>query len=41
MNKPELISAIADEADLTKADAGRTVDFITSSITGSLKDAVN
>ena len=26
MNKAELIDAVADEADLSKAQAGRTVD---------------
>jgi DNA-binding protein HU-beta len=31
MNKSELISAIAESADLTKADAGRALDAFTSS----------
>jgi len=36
MNKSELISSIAETADLTKADAGRALDATISSITGSL-----
>ena len=39
MNKSELISAIAESANLTKADAGRALDAFTSSITESLKNA--
>lgn len=38
MNKSELIEAIAKEADLTKADAGRALDATISSITTALKD---
>ncbi len=37
MNKAELIEAIADHADLTKADAGRALDAITDTITAALK----
>jgi DNA-binding protein HU-beta len=37
MNKAELIEAIADAADLTKADAGRALDGLVSAITGALK----
>ncbi len=37
MNKTELIDAIAKQAGLTKADAGKALDAITSSITGALK----
>ena len=37
MNKTELIEAVADAADLSKADAGRAVDAVIDTITGSLK----
>ncbi|NBS17199.1 MAG: HU family DNA-binding protein [Gammaproteobacteria bacterium] len=37
MNKAELIEAIADAADLTKADAGRALDGLVNAITGALK----
>ena len=37
MNKAELIEAVASAADLSKADAGRAVDAVVSSVTGSLK----
>lgn len=37
MNKTELINAIAQAADMTKADAGRALDAITASITDELK----
>ncbi len=37
MNKTELIDAIAKEAGLTKADAGKALDAITDSITAALK----
>ncbi|MEN9682020.1 MAG: DNA-binding protein HU-beta [Pseudomonadota bacterium] len=37
MNKAELIEAIADAADLTKADAGRALDGLVGAITGALK----
>lgn len=38
MNKSELIDAIADSADISKAAAGRAVDAFVDSITGALKD---
>ena len=37
MNKSELIEAIAESADLTKADAGRALDAVIESITHALK----
>jgi DNA-binding protein HU-beta len=37
MNKAELIEAIADAADLTKADASRALDGMVNAITGALK----
>ena len=37
MNKSELISSIAETADLTKADAGHALDATISAITDSLK----
>jgi DNA-binding protein HU-beta len=37
MNKSELIDAVAQDADLSKADAGRALDAITDSITKALK----
>jgi DNA-binding protein HU-beta len=37
MNKAELIEAIADSADLTKADAGRALDALINAITSALK----
>lgn len=37
MNKAELIEAIADAADLTKADAGRALDGMVNAITGALQ----
>jgi DNA-binding protein HU-beta len=37
MNKSELIDAIADTTDLSKAAAGKAVDAVLSSITGALK----
>ena len=37
MNKSELISAIAEAADLTKADSGRALDATITAITESLK----
>ena len=36
MNKSELIEAIADDAELSKADAGRAVDAMVSTITSTL-----
>ncbi|MCE2616122.1 MAG: HU family DNA-binding protein [Phocaeicola sp.] len=38
MNKAELISAIAAEAGLTKADAKKSVDAIVKVVTKALKD---
>ncbi|WP_367345200.1 HU family DNA-binding protein [Stenotrophomonas bentonitica] len=42
MNKTELIDAVAEAADLTKADSARAVDAVVASITKALKggDAV-
>ena len=37
MNKTELIDAVADEAEVSKAEAGRAVDAVSSSITKALK----
>jgi DNA-binding protein HU-beta len=37
MNKSELINAIADHADLSKADAGRALDAVTDQIKRALK----
>ena len=37
MNKSELIEAIAHEADLSKADAGRAVDAFVDQVTSALK----
>ncbi|MDZ4263664.1 MAG: HU family DNA-binding protein [Pseudomonadota bacterium] len=37
MNKAELIEAVAERTDMTKADAGRAVDAVVSAITESLK----
>jgi DNA-binding protein HU-beta len=37
MNKNELVSAVADEAKLSKADAQSAVDAVFSVITGELK----
>lgn len=38
MNKSELIDRIADASDISKASAGRALDAMLDSITGSLKD---
>ena len=38
MNKAELIEAIADAADLSKAEAGRALDGMVDAITAALKD---
>ncbi len=42
MNKTELIDAVAETADLTKAEAGRAVDAVVAAVTKALKggDAV-
>lgn len=37
MNKSELIDAIAEAADLSKASAGRALDAVVDTITGALK----
>lgn len=37
MNKTELIEAVAEQADMTKADASRAVDAVVSAITEALK----
>ena len=39
MNKSELVSAIAENADLTKAAAGRALDATIDAITESLKNS--
>ncbi|MCK4842718.1 MAG: HU family DNA-binding protein [Methylococcales bacterium] len=38
MNKSELIDAIADASELTKADAGRALDGFLSSVTEALSN---
>jgi DNA-binding protein HU-beta len=38
VNKAELVDAIADSADLSKAAASRALDSVISSITDALKD---
>ena len=38
VNKSELIDAIAESSDISKAAAGRALDAMTSSITGALKN---
>ncbi len=37
MNKTELIDSVAEEASVSKAEAGRIVDAVFSSIAGALK----
>jgi len=37
MNKSELISAVAEESGLSKADAGRALDAVVASVTGALQ----
>ena len=37
MNKAELIAAIAEQANLTKTDAGRALDGLTQAIENTLK----
>ncbi|PZO65803.1 MAG: DNA-binding protein HU [Pseudoxanthomonas suwonensis] len=37
MNKTELIDAVADAANLSKADAARAVDAVTQAVTAALK----
>jgi len=38
VNKAELIEAVAEHAEMTKAEAGRAVDAVVSSITAAMKD---
>jgi len=38
VNKSELIDAITQEADLSKAAAGRALDAVINAVTGALKD---
>ena len=37
MNKSELINAVAEESGLSKADAGRALDAVVSSVTTALQ----
>lgn len=37
MNKAELINAIAEHANLSKADAGRSLDALTKTVEATLK----
>lgn len=37
MNKSELIDAIAAEADISKAAAGKALDAVVNAVTGALK----
>lgn len=37
MNKAELIEAVAASAGITKAEAGRTIDAVTNTVTAALK----
>jgi DNA-binding protein HU-beta len=37
VNKSELIDAVAESADISKAEAGRVIDAMIDTITGSLK----
>ena len=37
MNKTELVDAVADASELSRADAARAVDALVSVITGALK----
>ncbi|PLX34121.1 MAG: DNA-binding protein HU [Hyphomicrobiales bacterium] len=38
MNKNEIIAAVADKSDLSKADAGKAVEALLGVITDALKD---
>ncbi len=38
MNKSELIDAVAEGADISKAAAGRAIDAVVDAIGGALKD---
>ncbi|MGV6852258.1 MAG: HU family DNA-binding protein [bacterium] len=37
MNKTDLVNAVADAADLSKADSARAVDAVVEAITGAMK----
>lgn len=37
MNKAELIEAVAESAEMTKAEAGRAIDAVVSSITAAMQ----
>jgi len=37
MNKNDLVQAVADEANLSKADAGRAVDAVVTAVGNALK----
>jgi len=37
MNKNELVAAVAEEAGITKADAGNAIDAVFNAIEGALK----
>ena len=37
MNKAELIEAVAEHAEMTKAEAGRAIDAVVSSITAAMQ----
>ncbi len=37
MNKTELVNAVADAAELSKADAARAVESVVEAVTGALK----
>ncbi len=37
MNKNDLVSAMAESAGITKAEAGKALDAFTDSVTGALK----
>ena len=37
MNKSELIDAVADSADISKAEAGRVIDAMIETVTSSLQ----
>jgi DNA-binding protein HU-beta len=38
MNKAQLIDAIAEKSDISKAAAGRAIDAFTDAVTSALKD---
>lgn len=37
MNKNDLVAAVADSADMSKADAAKAVDSVLEAVTGQLK----